>query len=50
MKIITDYVYSPIPYRHNDWVAFYESEEEEGLRGWGKTEEESINDLKSQDK
>ena len=34
-------------YRGNDWVAYYEGQEEEGLRGWGKTEQDAIDDLLS---
>jgi hypothetical protein len=46
MKIITDYVYPPIPIRDFDWCAFYEGEEESQNYGWGKTEEEAIKELK----
>ena len=35
MKIITEYIYPPISYRGNDWVAYYEEQAEEGLRGCG---------------
>lgn len=45
-KIITEFVYPPIPIRQWDYVAYFEGEEEEGHRGWGSTEEEAINDLK----
>ena len=48
MKIITEYIYPPIPYRGNDWVAYYEGNEEEGISGWGATEQEAIEDLKQQ--
>jgi hypothetical protein len=43
-KIKTMHVYPPIPIRVFDWVAFFEDEEgdEDGLRGWGYTEEEAI--------
>ena len=44
-KIITEYVYPPIPYRGHDWIAYYDGEEE-GHRGCGKTEQEAIDDLK----
>lgn len=44
-KIITSYVFPPIPYRHMDWCAFYEGQEEAGNYGWGRTESEAINDL-----
>lgn len=45
-KIITENVCPPISYRGNDWIAHYDGEEEEGHRGWGKTEQEAIDDLK----
>ncbi len=48
-KIITSYIFPPIPYRGNDWVAYYDGDEEEGQRGWGATEKEAIDDLKSWD-
>ena len=44
-KILTDYVFPPIPYRGMDWIAYYDGEEEEGLRGQGATEQEAIDDL-----
>jgi len=46
MKIKTSYIFPPIPYRHLDWLAYYEGQEEDGPRGWGKSEEEAIEDLK----
>lgn len=45
-KIITDYIFPPIPYRHMDWIA-YRDGNEEGNRGFGKSEQEAINDLLS---
>ena len=44
-KIITDFVYPPIPLRGFDWCAFYDGEEEAGDYGWGETEEKAVNDL-----
>lgn len=45
-KIITDFVYPPIPDRRMDWCAFFDGEEENGRYGWGLTEQEAIDDLK----
>jgi hypothetical protein len=45
-KIITVNEYPPIPDRSCDWLAHYEGEEEKGDYGWGRTEQEAINDLK----
>ena len=47
-KIITSFLYPPIPIRNHDWVAYLEGEEESGPYGYGKTEEEAIEDLKEQ--
>ncbi len=44
-KIITSHVFPPIPVRSFDWEAFFEGDEELGLRGHGATEEEAIADL-----
>ena len=46
-KIITDYVHPPIPIRDHDWCAYYDGEEEDQNYGWGRTEQEAINDLLS---
>jgi hypothetical protein len=46
MKILTTYVYPPIPLRTLDWCAYYEGQEESGDYGWGASEQEAINDLK----
>lgn len=49
-KIITSYVYPPIPCRAFDWCAWYDDEgEEAGRYGWGATEEAAIDDLKQRD-
>ena len=45
-KVITRYVYPPIPDRRFDWCAHYDGDEE-GPTGWGRTEEEAIEDLAS---
>jgi len=45
-KIITDFVYPPIPDRRTDWCAYRDGDEEtESAYGWGATEEEAIADL-----
>lgn len=45
-KIITDFIYPPIPDRRFDWLAFYDGYEEDGNYGYGTTELEAIRDLK----
>lgn len=47
-KIVTSYVYPPIPWRQFDWCAFIDGEEEAGPYGWGPTEEDAIADLKAE--
>lgn len=49
MKIVTHYVYPPIPIRCFDWVAYLEGQEESGPYGNGRTEEEAIADLLAQE-
>lgn len=44
-KIVTSYVNPPIPIRSYDWCAFRDGEEENGGYGYGKTEQEAIDDL-----
>lgn len=44
-KIITSFVYPPIPMRQFDWQAYFDGEEELGGYGSGKTEQEAIDDL-----
>jgi hypothetical protein len=46
-KIITQHVFPPMPVRTLDWLA-YQYGYEDGLKGWGETEEEAIADLKQQ--
>lgn len=48
-KINTEFVHPPIPIRWHDWIAYYDGEEEDGLRGIGETEQEAIDDLLSQE-
>ena len=43
-KVVTRYVYPPIPIRTCDWCAYIDGNEE-GRVGWGQTEEEAIQDL-----
>lgn len=45
-KIITNFVFPPIPIRSFDWSAFREGYEPGNLIGWGKTEKEAIENLK----
>ncbi len=42
-KIVTEFVYPPIPLRQFDWVAHYD--DPEGHTGTGVTEQDAINDL-----
>lgn len=44
-QIITHFVNPPIPYRQFDWCAYFDGEEEIGDYGYGRTEEEAVNDL-----
>jgi hypothetical protein len=51
MKIITEFVYPPIPIRWLDWVATYDDHDgaiDAGhhCTGYGTTEQESIDNLK----
>ena len=45
MKIITEFVYPPIPNRNFDWSAVTDNYEPNDPIGYGKTEREAINDL-----
>lgn len=46
-KVITTYVFPPIPSRRFDWSAHYEGEEDEKMdRGWGRTQMAAVMDLK----
>jgi hypothetical protein len=44
-KIITNHIYPPIPIRNYDWEAIYEDYDAGDPVGYGKTEQEAINDL-----
>jgi hypothetical protein len=45
MKIITEFIYPPIPIRRYDWSAVREGYDEGDHVGWGATEQEAINEL-----
>ena len=45
-KIITKAIYPPIPDNNHDWEAYYEDWDIGDPIGYGKTEQEAINDLK----
>jgi hypothetical protein len=44
-KIITTNVYPPIPVRQFDWSAVFDGYEPGGPIGFGKTEQDAIDDL-----
>jgi len=44
-KVITQYICPPIPVRGADWVAYIDGTEEDGVRGFGKTEKDALHDL-----
>lgn len=44
-KIITSFIYPPIPIRKYDWQAFYDGEEELKHYGYGVTEAAAIAEL-----
>ena len=48
-KIVTSFVYPPIPIRSCDWQAHFDGDEPDDdgrmLVGYGSTEQEAINDL-----
>ena len=48
MKIITEYVFPPIPLRQFDWSAVTDNYEPGCPIGYGRTEEEAIKDLLEQ--
>ena len=48
-KIITSYVYPPIPIRNYDWSAIREDYEPGDLIGTGRTEQDAIDDLVGQE-
>jgi len=48
-KIRTTHEYPPIPIRDYDWSAIRDSYDEGDLIGYGRTEQDAINDLKRQE-
>lgn len=44
-KIVTSFIYPPIPIRSFDWCAYRDGQEELGGYGYGRTEQEAIDDL-----
>lgn len=44
-KIITTFVYPPIPLRQFDWVAYRDGTEESGRYGYGPTKDKAIAEL-----
>jgi len=44
-KIITEYWAKPIPPRQFDWTATFDGYEPSGPVGYGRTEQEAIDDL-----
>jgi hypothetical protein len=47
-KIITEFVYPPISQRQFDWSAVFDNYEPGCYIGYGRTEQDAINDLKQQ--
>lgn len=45
--IVTTFVHPPIPDRRWDWCAYFSGEEESGNYGWGRTEQEAVNELEA---
>jgi hypothetical protein len=43
--IATSFVFPPIPDRTHDWAAWYDDQNEDSPVGYGRTEQEAINDL-----
>lgn len=48
-KIITQCIKPPIPLRGYDWAAYREDYDEGDIIGYGSTEQEAIDDLKTQE-
>ena len=44
-KIVTDYWAKPVPLRQFDWTATFDDYEGGGPIGYGRTEQDAINDL-----
>jgi hypothetical protein len=48
MKVVTSFLYPPIPVRHFDWAAYIEGDEDgtgSGTTGRGETEVDALRDL-----
>lgn len=45
MKIITEFIYPPIPVRRYDWSAVRDGYDEGDPIGYGETEQAAINEL-----
>ena len=43
--IVTEHIRPPIPVHYFDWQAWVDGEED-GPYGWGRTEQEAVDDLK----
>lgn len=48
-KIITEFIYPPIPDRNYDWEAVRENYDAGDLIGYGRTEQDAINNLIEQE-
>ncbi len=48
MKIITNHVFPPIPQRQFDWAAVFDGYEPGAHVGYGRTEQDAIDDLEQQ--
>ena len=46
--VITEHVYPPIPSRTTDWSAVTDNYEPGAPMGWGRTEQDAIDDLLEQ--
>ena len=44
-KVVTSFIYPPIPIRNFDWMAYFDGQEKAGENGYGETEAEAIADL-----
>ncbi len=44
-RVITSHIFPPIPDRRYDWCAYHDGEEETGHYGYGRTEQEALDDL-----
>ena len=49
-RIVAEFINPPIPIRNYDWEACRDNYDEGDIIGYGKTKEEAINDLLTQEK